>query len=224
MCIKYEHTLPYNKQVMTKLLQFYNVDFFLGILYFSPFQLLATLDDDLIRTRAADNQVKILSRRKADREGHADDVLANVMFRVLFARRFRRRVEAHLESVRKLLSVLLSLCWEEELLSCIITADWGYGKEVFMLLMCDFHVGSVFVSRSSYWGSIRLWGISSCPLSGGWGGSWEEWFCTEEYITIGGRNSIWGDQDSKTQAEATENQNTSAVSSFVMAMTVERSF
>lgn len=53
--------------------------------------LLATLDDDLYRTRAADGQVKMLSSRKADKEGHSADAVADALFRVVLALRFRRR-------------------------------------------------------------------------------------------------------------------------------------
>lgn len=59
--------------------------------FFVPLYLLATLDDDLFGTRAADNQVKMLSSRKADREGHSADALADALFLVVFALRFRRR-------------------------------------------------------------------------------------------------------------------------------------
>lgn len=40
----------------------------------------ATLDDDLSGTRAVDNQVKMLSSRKADREGHCSDAIADDLF------------------------------------------------------------------------------------------------------------------------------------------------
>jgi hypothetical protein len=39
-------------------------------LFLTPNHTYATLDDDLYETRATDNQVKSLSARKADREGH----------------------------------------------------------------------------------------------------------------------------------------------------------
>jgi hypothetical protein len=38
--------------------------------FFTPTFTAATLDDDLYGSRAADNQVKQLSIRKADKEGH----------------------------------------------------------------------------------------------------------------------------------------------------------
>ena len=45
---------------------------------------LATLDDDVYGTRAVENQVKTLSARKADREGHTAEVMADALFRITF--------------------------------------------------------------------------------------------------------------------------------------------
>lgn len=49
-----------------------------------------TLDDDLLGT---ENEVKTLSNRKDDMEGHIVDVLAESIFRILIALRFRRSGE-----------------------------------------------------------------------------------------------------------------------------------
>ncbi|PXF41823.1 hypothetical protein BWQ96_08471 [Gracilariopsis chorda] len=57
--------------------------------FFSPLHLLATLDDDLFGTRAANNQFKMISSRKAEREGHSADALADALFRIVLAIRFR---------------------------------------------------------------------------------------------------------------------------------------
>lgn len=54
---------------------------------------LTTLDDDLIGRRAGENQVKTLSARKADLEGHNADAVADTFFRVTFMVPFRRRGE-----------------------------------------------------------------------------------------------------------------------------------
>lgn len=43
----------------------------------STLQLLATLDEDLFRTRTVDDKVKPLSDRKSDKEGNSGDALAN---------------------------------------------------------------------------------------------------------------------------------------------------
>jgi hypothetical protein len=48
--------------------------------FLTPLYTLATLDDDLYGTRSSDNQVKMPSSRKADKEGHCADSLADVLF------------------------------------------------------------------------------------------------------------------------------------------------
>lgn len=53
-----------------------------------------TLDDDLYGTRAHDNQVKTISVRKADKEGHTVDAIADIIFRVTLMARFRRHDES----------------------------------------------------------------------------------------------------------------------------------
>lgn len=105
----------------------------------------ATVDDDLFGTRAADNQVKMLSARKADREGHSADAVADALSRVVMALRFRRRGESQVESVGKLLSTLLDGKGQEALNSCVVTADRGYGKESFLNLFTSFGLAAVFV-------------------------------------------------------------------------------
>lgn len=60
-------------------------------LLFVPLYLLATLDDDLYATRANDNQVKLMSARKVDKEGNSADAVANALFCFLLAPRFRCR-------------------------------------------------------------------------------------------------------------------------------------
>lgn len=101
---------------------------------FSTLSLLATLDDDLFGTRAAENQVRTLSNRKADKEGHSADDLAHALLRFDFALRFRYRGELHVESMLNLLSILLDGCREEAVNKCIITADRGYRKDFFVEL------------------------------------------------------------------------------------------
>lgn len=64
-----------------------------GKVFFCPLQNIATLDDDLFGTRATDNQVKTLSARKADKEGHSFDSIAEALFRVLMGIGFKRRGE-----------------------------------------------------------------------------------------------------------------------------------
>jgi hypothetical protein len=51
----------------------------------------ATLDDDMYGSRAADNQFKKLSSRKSDKDGHCGDSLADSIFCSTPLVRFRRR-------------------------------------------------------------------------------------------------------------------------------------
>lgn len=74
------------------------------------------------------NKVKMLSTRKANREGHSADAVADALSRIVLALRFRRRRESQAESVRKLVTALLDGRGEKSLDGCIFTADRGYGK------------------------------------------------------------------------------------------------
>ncbi|PXF45600.1 hypothetical protein BWQ96_04605 [Gracilariopsis chorda] len=87
----------------------------------------------------------MISSRKADREGHSADALADALFRIVLAIRFRRRGEAQTESVRKMLVTLMDGRREEAVNGCIVTADRGYGKGAFMEILAEFGMGSVFV-------------------------------------------------------------------------------
>lgn len=108
-------------------------------------QCFATLDDDLFGCRAVDNQVKSLSNRKADREGHMADVIADSMFRVVLGMRFRRRGESAELSVKKLMDMILDGRGEQALNSLTITADRGYGKESFTTQLAESGVSSMVV-------------------------------------------------------------------------------
>lgn len=76
-------------------------------IFLTPAHTIVTLDDDLYGTRSKDNQVKTLSARKADREGHAADVVSDALFRLTYAVRFRRRGQSQSDNVEKLLDVLM---------------------------------------------------------------------------------------------------------------------
>ena len=60
-------------------------------IFLTPMYTFATFDDDLYGTRVRDNQVETLSARKADRERHTADAVADALFRVTFIVHFRRR-------------------------------------------------------------------------------------------------------------------------------------
>jgi hypothetical protein len=95
-------------------------------LLLTPLHTFATLDDDLYGTKAADNHVKLLSSRKADKEGHCSDSLADAMFRVTFMVRFRRRGESQSKNVMQLMESVLQNHGEQSLHGFVITADRGF--------------------------------------------------------------------------------------------------
>ena len=113
--------------------------------FLTPVHMFVTMDDDLYGSRATDNQVKSLSSRKADREGHIADAVADAFFRVTLMVRFRRRGESQLTNVRSLIADLLESRGEQSMHGCIFTADRGYGK---MSLLREFQrngIGSMLV-------------------------------------------------------------------------------
>ena len=75
--------------------------------YLNPNHTFCTLDDDLLGTRAEDNQVKTFSYRKADREGHPMTAVADAIFRVFLHARLGRRGESKKTAISKLLGELL---------------------------------------------------------------------------------------------------------------------
>ena len=97
-------------------------------MFVPPIHTLATLDDDLYRTRASNNQVKTISSRKADREGHTADAIADALFRITSMMRFRRRGVSQSSNVSSLLDAVLEGGGEHSLHGFIVTADRGYGK------------------------------------------------------------------------------------------------
>lgn len=114
----------------------------------SPSHLLATLDDELYRTRASDNQLKTLSARKADKEGHMADVIADSLFRVVLATRFRRRQESQERNVTKLIEVLLDGMRQKSLSGFVLTGDRGYGKLSLVQELRKLGVGTIFIMPS----------------------------------------------------------------------------
>lgn len=86
-------------------------------MFFIPNFLFSRLDDDLYGTRAKDNQVKTLSSRKADEEGHVADAIADALFRITLCLRFRRRGESQSANVEKLINDLNAVTDADEELS-----------------------------------------------------------------------------------------------------------
>lgn len=97
-------------------------------MFVSPTHTLATLDDDLYGTRPSDNQVKTISSRKADREGHTADAIADALFRITLMVRFRRRGVTQTSNVSSLLDALLEGRGEQSVHGLVVTAERGYGK------------------------------------------------------------------------------------------------
>ena len=97
-------------------------------IFFIPLHSILTLDDDLHGTRSKSNQVKKLSARKADKEGHCSIVVADALFRVILAWRFDRRGEAQDVSVDKTLDRLLENRGELSVAGVTMTADRGFAK------------------------------------------------------------------------------------------------
>jgi hypothetical protein len=71
-------------------------------IFFQPSHSVLTLDDDLYGTRARDNQVKLLSSRRADKEGYCADALAEPFTRLTLYFRFRRRGQTQEDNVEAL--------------------------------------------------------------------------------------------------------------------------
>ncbi|PXF43989.1 hypothetical protein BWQ96_06222 [Gracilariopsis chorda] len=113
--------------------------------FVSPNYTLATLDDDLYGTRASDNQVKSLSNRKADREGHQADAIADSLFRVTLMVRFRRRGESVFSNVRNLVDALLEGRAEQSIRGFVLTADRGYGKVALLRELLKHGIGSIMI-------------------------------------------------------------------------------
>lgn len=113
--------------------------------FFSTMHLFATLDDDLFGTRAADNQVKTISARKADKEGHVADVLADALFRIVMGLRFRRRGEKQEVAIRRLMENVTDGRGEAALVGLTLTADRGYGKEAIVGILAELGISSMFI-------------------------------------------------------------------------------
>lgn len=108
--------------------------------FFGTAQIFAILDDDILGTSATNNQVKSLYNRKADREGHTGDVIADSIFRFVIGLSFRRRRENLQNSIEKLIAAITEGQGENSFNNFIVTADRGYGTE--SLIVRFFNIGS----------------------------------------------------------------------------------
>lgn len=97
-------------------------------IFFTPLDLMETFDDDLFGSKASENQIKMSSARKADKEGHSAHAIADALFRLILVTRFRRRGEAQTEPVGK--------CWcfycmeegERQWMDILLRQTDGMGK------------------------------------------------------------------------------------------------
>jgi hypothetical protein len=110
-----------------------------------PAHTILTLDDDLYGTRARDNQDKTRSKRRANKEDHCADALADPFFRLSFMVRFRRRYQSQVASVDELLGSLLCEQGSHSLHGLILTADGGYGRMALVKKLLTHGVGILFV-------------------------------------------------------------------------------
>lgn len=114
----------------------------------SPNNTTVTLDDDLYGTRARDNQVKTLSARKADKEGHSADVICDAIFRITLGVRFRRRGETQATNVDRLLDVFVAGHGEISLRGIIASADRGYGSITLLKSFLSRGMGGIMIMPS----------------------------------------------------------------------------
>lgn len=77
----------------------------------------------------------MLSSRKADREGHSADTIADALSRMVLAMRFRDRGEEQLDSVANMLSTVFDGMVQGALNSCIVTAYRGYGNDCILNIL-----------------------------------------------------------------------------------------
>lgn len=116
-----------------------------SLLFSHKSNLFDTMDDGPSGTRTADNQVQIVSNRKEHKVGYAADAVADAHSRIDLCLRFRRRDDAQLESIRRLLTNLFhNRAWKARI-SCVMTADYGYGKRSVLHLISFLRLTYIFL-------------------------------------------------------------------------------
>lgn len=101
-------------------------------------------DDEFYVIRAADNQVKTVATRNADRQGHKTDAIADALFSKTLAVLFGRIEEENTKSVKKLLDKPLETWEEQSLVGSILTPDRVFGKESTLGVLMKFVFCSLF--------------------------------------------------------------------------------
>lgn len=95
-----------------------------------------TLDDDLVGTRARDNQVKYLSSLKSEKEGRMADVVTDALQNVVMSVRFHCCGEPQEAGTRATIERLLEDQGHHSLSSLILTAERGYGRYSLVTFLC----------------------------------------------------------------------------------------
>jgi len=95
------------------------------------------LDDELISSKGEDIESKLLSDRKAGKEGPATDVISDSFFQILFGMRLRTIGESQLVKVENLLGTMpaIGADYRSSMNGPIIAFDRGYGKVSFISLL-----------------------------------------------------------------------------------------
>jgi hypothetical protein len=104
-----------------------------------------TLDDDLYGTRASDNQVKKLSCRKADKEGHCAIEVASALFRSTMGVRFMRRGENQDICVDKVVQSVFEGHGQLNMNGVIMAADRGFGKMSSIQKLASIGINVIFI-------------------------------------------------------------------------------
>ena len=104
-----------------------------------------TLDNDLIGSRLKHVQNKMISSRKAAKEGHVVDVLSENFLSIVIHERLRRIGESQSISIYKLLNSSFSSRGEKSLRGMNLGGDWGYRSYFVGKLLGYYGILSTFI-------------------------------------------------------------------------------
>lgn len=113
-----------------------------------PLHQIIALDDDVVGRRGRENQVKTLSARKCDKEGHLADVLADAIFNDVISVRFRRRGEGQESAAIATVELRLKQSGQLTLSSLILIAGSGYGRDILVDYLRSKGISSVMINPS----------------------------------------------------------------------------
>ena len=103
------------------------------------------LDNDLIGSRSKYLQNKMISARKAAKEGHAADVLSENFLSVVIYSRLRRIGESQNTNIYKLLNSTFAGRGEKSLRGIDLGGDRGYGSYFLGKLLAYYGISSAFI-------------------------------------------------------------------------------